>query len=98
MNRGKFKDDFVNELLFFGSVANRDLESGLSIEQVEDEFIKFCSSFYGARLDFDEYAVKKSYFIAMHASELINGHINQENIEALCDDIEEEEKIRVGKP
>jgi len=97
MNRGKFKGDFINELMFFGTVANRDLKNGHTIEQVEDEFIKFCSSFYGARLDFDEYAVKKSYFIATYASELINGHIDEENIEALCDDIEEE-KIRVGKP
>ena len=94
MNRGKFKGDFINELMFFSGVANRDLKKGFTIQQVEDELIKFTSSFYGARLDFDEYAIKKCYFIATYAYQIIKGRLDQREIDELCDEIEEEEKVR----
>jgi len=95
MNKEKFKKDFINELIFFHTVANIDLENNFTIEQVEDELVKFTSSFYGARLDFDEYAVKKCYFIATFAYQIIKGNIDQvkEEINELCNEIEEEKRI-----
>lgn len=93
MNRGKFKGEFINELMFFSGVANRDLKQCFTIEQVEDELIRFTSSFYGARMDFDEYAIKKCYFIATFAYQIIKGNIDVSEIDKLCDEIEEEERI-----
>ena len=93
MNRGKFKGEFINELMFFGEVAKRDLKNGFTIEQVEDELIRFASSFYGARLDFDPYVTKKCYFVATYAFQIIKGNIEEKEINALCDEIEEERKI-----
>ena len=94
MNRGKFKGDFINELMFFSGIANRDLKKCFTIEQVEDELVKFASSFYGARLDFDEYAVKKCYFVATYAYQIIKGKIEEKEINELCNEIEEESKTK----
>ena len=93
MNRGKFKGEFINELMFFSGVAQRDIKKEFTMEQVEDELVKFASSFYGARIGFDEYAIKKGYFIATYAYQIINGNINERELNGLCDEIEEEEKI-----
>ncbi len=94
MNREKFKENFAKELEFFSLIANRDLKKGFTIEQVEDELIKFSSSFYGARIDFDEYAVRKCYFIATYAYQIIKGNIDNTLFNELCDEIEEENRIR----
>ena len=94
MNREKFKKEFLKELEFFNIISKRDLQKGFTIEQVEDELIKFSSSFYGARLDFDDYAVKKCYFIATYAYQIIKGNIDNILLNELCDEIVEEEKIR----
>lgn len=97
MDRQKFIKEFVKELVFFIETANADLKKGFTIEQVEDELIKFTSSFYGARLDFDEYAVKKCYFIATYAYQIIKGKLEDEYLIELCDEIEEENKNRAKK-
>lgn len=94
MNRDKLKKEFLKELVFFNEVSKRDLAKGFTIEQVEDELIKFSSSFYGARLDFDDYAVKKCYFIATYAYQIIKGNVDNVLLNELCDEIEEEERIR----
>ena len=94
MNRDKFKKEFLKELAFFNMISARDLQKKFTIEQVEDELIKFTSSFYGARLDFDDYAVRKCYFIATYAYQIIKGNIDNTLLNELCDDIEEEKRIR----
>ena len=96
MDKVKFRREFLKELVFFNDIANRDLQRGFTIEQVEDELIRFSSSFYGARLDFDEYATKKCYFIATYAYQIIKGNIEGDMLKELCDDIEEENRI-IGK-
>ena len=94
MNREKFKKEFAYELVFFNKIANNDLKKCFTIEQVEDELIRFTSSFYGARLDFDEYAVKKCYFVATYAYQIIKGKIEEKEINELCNEIEEESKTK----
>ena len=94
MNPEKFKNEFKKELLFFNMVASCDLEKGFTLSQVEDEMIKFTSSFYGARLDFDVFAVKKCYFIATYAYQIIYGNLEDNLINKLYNDIMEEKKIR----
>lgn len=95
MNRERFKKDFAKELMFFSMVAARDVQKGFTNEQVEDELIKYSSSFYGARIDFDEYAVEKAYYIATYSYQIIKGNINNESIDELYDEIEEQNKVRV---
>ena len=92
MNRGLFKGEFISELIFFSTVANRDKKVVKDLEKVEEELIKFTSSFYGARIDFDEYASKKCYFVATNASKILAGKLDQKEIDTLCDEIEREEK------
>jgi len=46
-------------------------------------------------LDFDKYAVKKCYFIATYVSEIIKGSINIKEINNLCDEIEEENRMKL---
>lgn len=94
MESQKFRKEFIKELAFFSDIANRDLEKKFTMTQVEDELIKFASSFYGARLDFDEYAAKKCYFIATYAYQIIKGKLEDEYLNEICDEIEEENKIR----
>ena len=94
MNREKFKKEFQRELVFFSMISNLDLENGFTIGQVEDELVKYAYSFYGARLDFDAFATKKAYFVATYAYQIIKGNIDEKEIEYLCDEIEEEFKIR----
>ena len=94
MDRQKFRREFIKELAFFSEISNRDLERGFTIEQVEDELIKFASSFYGARLDFDDYAAKKCYFIATYPYQVIKGKLEDYLLKDLCDEIEEENRIR----
>jgi hypothetical protein len=94
MDRQKFRKEFIRELTFFNEIANLDLKKGFTIEQVEDELIKFSSSFYGARLDFDDYAVKKCYFIATYAYQIIKGGLEDYYFDELCDEIEEEKRVR----
>ena len=94
MDRVKFRKEFIKELAFFSEIANIDLKKGFAIEQVEDELVKFSSSFYGARLDFDEYAIKKCYFIATYAYQIIKGNLEDNYLKELCDEIEEENRIR----
>ncbi len=94
MDRKNFKKEFISELAFFNNIANRDMKKGFTIQQVEDELIKYSSSFYGARLDFDEYAVKKCYFIATYAYQIIKGNLADDYLNELCNEIEEENKIR----
>ena len=93
MDKGRFKEEFKRELLFFSMIASRDIEKGFTINQVEDELVKFASSFYGARVDFDPFAVKKCYFIATYAYQIIKGNIGEEYLDELCKDILEEIKI-----
>ncbi len=93
MDRNKFKNEFKKELVFFSMISNVDLEKGFTVQQVEDELVKFSSSFYGARLDFDVFAVKKAYFIATYAYQIIKGNIDEDEINYLCDEIEEEVKL-----
>ena len=95
MDRQKFRREFIEELAFFNKIANRDLKKGFTIEQVEDELVNFSSSFYGSRIDFDEYAVKKCYFIATYAYQIIKNGIEDVMIKELCDEIEEESRIIV---
>ncbi len=95
MNKEKFKKDFSRELVFFGMIASRDLETGFTINQVENELIKYSSSFYGARIDFDVFALKKAYFISKYAYQIIKGDLEIKLFDELCDEIEEENKIRV---
>lgn len=90
MNREKFKKELLEELKLFCSVAGRDLKKGFTIEQVEDQLVKLSSSFYGARLDFDDYATKKCYFIATYAFQIIKGNFDEEYLNELCDEIERE--------
>ena len=93
MNRDKFKDEFRKELVFFSMIANMDLEKGFTIQQAEDELVKYTSSFYGARIDFDVFAVKKAYFIATYSDQIIKGNILEIEIDNLCDKIEEDIKL-----
>ncbi len=98
MNREKFKKEFVNELTLFHMVSKTDLEKGFTIEQVEDELVKYTSSFYGARIDFDEYAIRKCYSIATFAYQIIKGNISKKEFEIeldeLCNEIEEEDNVK----
>ena len=98
MNKEKFKKEFVNELLFFSSIANRDKKRGYSDEQVEDGLIRYTATFYGVRQNYDAYAIKKSYFIATYVKEIIKGKSILNEIDRLYKEIEEEEnKIGVEK-
>lgn len=94
MDKEKFKKEFKRELVFFSMIAARDLEKGFTITQVEDELVKFTSSFYGARVDFDPFAVKKCYFIATYAYQIIKGNIEESLLDELCQNIIEDGKIR----
>ena len=107
MSRGKFKGEFVNELMFFSMVVNRDLKvltkenAGVKdakdiMEVVEEDLIKTSSSFYGSRLEYDKYGVKKSRFIARYAEEIVKGKINEKDIDELYDEIEDEEELIRG--
>ena len=107
MSRGKFKGEFINELMFFSTIVNRDLRmlskknNGVKTEKeimeaIEEDLILTSSSFYGARLDYDKYGSKKSWFIARYAEELIKGKINEKTIDILYDEIEEEEEKTRG--
>lgn len=95
MNKEKFKKEFKLELDFFNMIANRDLVKGFTITQVEDCLIKYSSSFYGARLDFDMFSSKKAYFIAKYAYQIIKDELEDKLLNELCDEIEEENKVRV---
>ncbi len=94
MDRELFKKQFKQELAFFSLIANRDIDAGFSRNQVEDELIKYASSFYGARVDFDKYAVKKCYFVATFFNQIIKGKVEDIDINDLYDEILEERKIR----
>ena len=94
MNREKFKKEFNRELLFFSMITSRDLEKGFTVTQVEDELIKFASSFYGARVDFDIFALRKAYFVSTYAYQIIKYNIEDIMLNELCDDIEEEHRVR----
>ena len=94
MDREKFKEEFKRELAFFNMITSRDLEKGYTINQVEDELVKFTSSFYGSRIDFDVFAVKKCYFIATYSRQIIKGELEENLFNELCDNIEEEKRIR----
>ena len=94
MDRQKFRKEFIKELAFFAAIAERDLQNGHSLNEVEDEMIRFTSSFYGARLDYDEYAAKKCYFIATYPRRVINGGLEDILLKELCDEIEEEKRVR----
>ena len=95
MNREKFKNELYEELVFFRSIAQRDLKKGFTINQVGDAFGNFAYSFYGSRLDFDAFASKKAYFVAKNIFSIINGNLDEKLVDKLCDEIEEEHKIRV---
>ena len=95
MNRNKFKKEFLSELVFFNSIAVRDIENGFTITQVEDSLIKYAVSFYGIRNDYDMFALKKAYFISECAYQIIQGKLEEELLDELCDKIEEEYKVRV---
>ncbi len=87
MNKEMIKKSFLEELKFFSLIAKRDLEKGFTIEQVEDELIKMTSSFYGSRLDYDEFAMQKGYFIATYAYQIIKGNFDDEYLEEFYEDI-----------
>ncbi len=93
MDRVKFKKEFIEELAFFSKIANRYVKEGYNKEQVDERLIIFSTSFYGALLDFDKYATKKSYFIATYPRLVYNDELDIKLLEELCDEIEEEEKI-----
>ena len=95
MNKRVVKAEFVNELMFFSGVSRRDLNSGLSLEEVEDALIRYSSSFYGARIDLDQYAIKKCHFIATYAEQIIKGDIIEKDINAFLDEIIEDEQEMV---
>ena len=94
MDRQRFIREFIKELAFFSDIANRDLKKGFTVQEVEEELVKYSSSFYGARIDFDEYAVKKCYFVATYAFQIIKYNIDNTLFNELCDEIEEENRIR----
>ena len=94
MDRIEFKKRFIKELTFFNVIANIDLKDGFTIEQVEDNLIRFSSSFYGSRMSVDKYAVNKAYYVATYTYQIIKGNFDEVEINALCDEIEEENKIR----
>ncbi len=93
MNREKFKKEFLEELKLFCLVAQRDLKKGFTIEQAEDGLIKATSLFYGARIDFDDYAEEKCRFIATYIFQIIKGNFNEEYLNELCDEIERKKKM-----
>lgn len=93
MDRKKFKDEFKTELVFFNIIGNRDLKTGFTITQAEEELERCALAFYGSRLDFDIFAIKKSSFIATYAYQIITGNLSEEFLDELCDEIEEN-KIR----
>lgn len=96
MDRERFKEEFLRELLFFSIIASRDIEKGFTINQVQDSLIKYSSSFYGARLDFDMFASKKACFISENAYYIIQGKLKDDDgLDQLCELIEEEHKVRV---
>ena len=95
MNRDKFKKEFYEELAFFRNLAFRDLKKGFTVSQVGDSFSVFAYSFYGSRLTFDAFATKKAYFVAKHAYHIMKGDLEDKLVNELCDEIEEDNKIRV---
>ena len=95
MDRERFKEDFLRELLFFSIIASRDIEKGFTINQVQDSLIKYSSSFYSARLDFDMFASNKACFISENAYYIIQGKLKDDGLDKLCELIEEEHKVRV---
>ncbi len=94
MDRVEFKKRFLKELSFFNVIANFDLKEGYTINQVEDILVKFTSSFYGSRLKIDKYAINKAYFVATYAYQIIKGNFDEIEINYLCDEIEEGERIK----
>jgi len=94
MDRVEFKKRFLKELTFFNVIASFDLKDGYTITQVEDILIKFSSSFYGSRLKIDKYAINKAYFVATYAYQIIKGNFDEIEINNLCEEIEEGEKIK----
>ena len=94
MDRIEFKKRFIKELTFFNVIASFDLKDGFTITQTEDNLIRFTSSFYGSRKTRDKYAENKAYYVATFTYQIIKGNFDEVEIDALCDEIEKEEKVR----
>ena len=94
MDKVEFKKRFMKELTFFNVIANFDLKDGFTITQTEDNLIRFTSLFYASRKRIDKYAEKKAYFVVTFAYQIIKGNFDEVEIDALCDEIEKEEKVR----
>ncbi len=92
MDKENIKKNFLDELNFFHLIALRDLNKGFTLEQVEDELARFTTSFYGARLDFDDYATIKCSFILTYLYQIIKGNISDEYLEEFYSDVENKMK------
>lgn len=97
MDRVEFKKRFIKELKFFNVITSFDLKDGFTITQTEDNLIRFSSSFYGSRMRIDKYAVNKAYFVVTFAYQIIKGNLDIDEINELCNEIEQEEKISESK-
>ena len=94
MDRQKFRKEFIEELAFFSKIANRYSNKEYTKEEIDEKLINFSSSFYGARLNDDKYAIKKGLFIATYPRQVYDGGLDNNMIDELCDNIEEENRIR----
>ena len=94
MNKDNIKKEFMEELKLFHLLSQRDLKKGFTIEQVENE-LNICSeSFYGSRLDFDEFALQKCNFIKTYLYQIVKGNFEDEYLDEFYNEIKDKDRGR----
>ena len=96
MDRVTFKKDFLADLEIVKILASKYLKQGYTVDQVIDILSVWIPSHFGSlsRAGVEEYAVDKASYVHTFIREIVEGIYDDIEIEALCDVIEEKEKIR----
>ena len=94
MEKENIKKEFMEELQLFCALARRDMQKGFTVDQVKNNLEKCVQSFYGARLDFDDYATEKCSFIATYSNQIISGNLTDEYLEEYYNDVKDKERRR----
>ncbi len=96
MDRVAFKKEFKDDLEIAKKLADRYLSQGYTVDQVIDILVRWAPAHFGSLSFVEEHAVEKVCYIATFARQIIKGNFDEEEIDALCDEIEEKDRIRVA--
>ena len=75
-----------NELKMFYNLAKTDLLNGFSKGDIIDGLTNLAEAYYGTRMEFDPYAIKKCYFIISHMIDIVHG----DKLDSEFDELKEE--------